>query len=106
MPSLDHTHTYVRWKTTKLGVTYFRCNHANCTHFIDKELIVGKTTLCSNCGGQFILSRDDLRRAKPKCLDCSNTKEAKISRAARELMDSILPEEDILLDKEISDRDE
>ena len=103
MPSLDHTHTYIRWKTTKLGVTYYRCNHANCTHFIDKDLIVGKTTLCSNCGDQFILSHEDLRRAKPRCLSCSNTKEAKTIRMARSIMDSIIPKEDELLDREINE---
>ena len=103
MPSLNHTHTYVRWKTTKLGVTYYRCNHPNCTHFIDRELIIGKTSLCSSCGEQFILSREDLRRAKPRCMSCANTKEARTIRMARDLMDSIMPKEDELLDKDINE---
>lgn len=82
MPVLNHVHCYIKYKG-KLGL--FRCNSPDCTHFTEKEAILGKLSLCTECGTAFILSRDDLRRARPKCLSCSNTKKGKAFRKAQEL---------------------
>jgi hypothetical protein len=89
MPSLNHVHTYVRWKTSRTGVVYFRCTHSNCTHFAELSFLPGKLNSCISCGEQFTLTKEDLRRAKPKCLQCSNTKKAKIAQGARRIMESL-----------------
>ena len=95
MPALNHTHTYKRY-TKKL----YMCAHPDCIHTIDKRLIKGKSSLCNLCGAPMILTADDLKRAEPRCYLCSNTKEANLSRRARNLMESIVQSSDELL-KEI-----
>lgn len=82
MASLNHIHTYIRKSSNK---NMYRCNSPDCTHFTDKESILGKLSLCTSCGDTIILSREDLRRAKPKCLACSDTKKGKAFRKAQEL---------------------
>lgn len=82
MPGLKHTHTYVQYK--KLP-GYWRCAAKGCTHYIDKERMLGRLTRCNSCGAEFELSEEDLRRVKPKCIDCANTKEAKMQRKVREI---------------------
>jgi hypothetical protein len=52
---------------------------------LDKEATEGKLSLCTACGSQFILTREDLKRAKPKCLNCSNTKKARTFKKAQQL---------------------
>ncbi len=82
MPTMNHVHTYVRYKARP---GYYRCDAPDCTHFLDKENVQGKLSRCTVCGDQMILSREDLRRARPKCMNCSNTKTAKMHRKAQEL---------------------
>lgn len=82
MPSLNHIHTYVRYKSRP---GYYRCDAPDCTHFNTKEHITGKLSLCSLCGQQMILDSEALRRARPRCINCSDTKKAKIHRRAQEL---------------------
>ena len=82
MPSLNHIHTYVRYKSRP---GYYRCDAPDCTHFNTKEHITGKLSLCSLCGQQMILDSEALRRARPRCINCSDTKKAKIHRKAQEL---------------------
>lgn len=88
MPTLEHIHTYVRFKKK-----FYKCNHPKCTHFALKELILGKESACPSCGTVFILTREDLKRATPKCKNCSNTKEARRYRTAKTLMDSAIFED-------------
>lgn len=82
MPVLNHIHSYIKFKKRP---GFFRCNSPDCTHFIERDAILNKLSLCTSCGNQMILTREDLRRAKPKCLDCANTKKAKAHRKAQDL---------------------
>lgn len=82
MPAIAHIHTYVKYKNRP---GFYRCEAPDCTHIIDKELLLGKLSLCSLCGSQMILTREDLRRAKPRCLNCSETKKAKLHKKANEI---------------------
>lgn len=82
MPVINHIHTYVKYKG-KPG--YFKCDAQDCTHWVDKELIVGKLSLCTQCHSQFQLTRDDLRRSRPRCINCSDTQKAKDARKAFDL---------------------
>jgi hypothetical protein len=77
MLSKDHIHSWVRLKTTAKGV-YFKCNHPECFSTQERRMIEGKLNLCPKCmRNTFILTKEDLRRAKPLCpKDCSNSKKA------------------------------
>jgi hypothetical protein len=85
MPILNHVHKYVRWKKR-----FYRCTHADCTHYAERSFLIGKRAVCNLCGESFILSPEDLRRSKPRCINCSDTKEAKTRRALMDMLDSIV----------------
>lgn len=87
---LKHVHIYVRYKR---GL--YKCNDPHCTHFADREFLVGKATLCSKCGSEFVLTREDLKRKAPLCLNCSDTKEAKRYRLSKQLIAAVLHEQGI-----------
>lgn len=76
----NHVHMYVRYKKRP---GYYRCAASDCTHFLDSESVLGKASLCNDCGNQMILTKEDLRRVKPKCIACSNTKKSKIYKMAQ-----------------------
>ena|SRR5215469_6979605 len=77
MPIIKHLHTYRRHKTRP---GYMMCIDPYCTHIIKMQLLEGKAALCNKCHGEMIISQEDLRRVRPVCLDCSNTKEARARR--------------------------
>lgn len=89
MPTLKHVHSYVRFKKK-----FYKCNDAKCTHFALKELVLGKESACPACGHVFILTREALKRATPKCKNCANTKAARHYRTAKNLMDIAIFEEE------------
>lgn len=82
MPSVNHTHMYVRYKTRP---GYYRCDLPDCTHVLDKEAVQGKQSLCTVCHEKMILTREDVRRARPRCINCSDTKKGRTFRRAQEL---------------------
>jgi hypothetical protein len=86
VPSLNHIHTYGAYKGRPKCM---RCYDPSCTHFIDREVALGKWTRCHSCGAEFVLSREDMRRVKPKCVKCSDTAHGKRARAADSLIDSL-----------------
>lgn len=87
---MNHTHSYIKWKKTKSGEIWFKCADPNCTHTAPASLIKGKVTLCPQCKvTEFILDREALRRAVPKCVNCRDTKEAKLIKAAEGLMGNV-----------------
>jgi hypothetical protein len=89
MPSLKHTHSYVRRGSKGLAKKekLWKCADPNCTHFTTREDVLGKLSLCPNCmTKEFVLTHEDLRRAKPKCKDCANTAEAEILRRHRQVL--------------------
>ena len=83
MPVIDHTHTYAR---CSWNPKMFRCLDKYCTHEIAKFRIIGKASLCCKCGKEITLTAEHLRRAKPACLACSNTRESRqINAVASEI---------------------
>lgn len=83
MPSLNHTHTLVKYQKRP---GYYRCAHPECTYFADRELCVGKKTCCTSCGDEFILDADMARRARPRCLNCAETKQARAHQLAKKVL--------------------
>lgn len=41
--------------------------------------------MCNICGAQFQLTYRDLERAQPRCINCSDTKQARLAKKAKEL---------------------
>ena len=77
MPSLNHTHKYVRYskrcgKTLKDRV--FRCDDSGCTHYAPAELVIGKFSRCTVCECRFVLDAEAARRARPRCPSCTEHK--------------------------------
>ena len=78
MPQLeeDHIHTFERSLENK---EIFRCVHPLCSYYWRRVYLIGKLARCQKCDLPFTLTRDALKRKRPICVSCSNTK------AAREL---------------------
>jgi hypothetical protein len=73
MPVINHIHSYVRFSASQM-----KCADPYCSHLQTKERLLGKVSRCPICKTtDFILTRADLRLAKPRCINCSNTKEAR-----------------------------
>lgn len=91
MPSLNHIHTYVRIKKNykTLGETRWKCDDPDCTSVVPYELVQGKRSKCSSCGAEIILGKEEVKRARPKCFMCSNTKDAIRKQKAAALMERL-----------------
>lgn len=94
MPSnrLNHTHTWKKHPTRR-GI--YICDHPKCLYNQEKAVLVGKECACNSCGAHFVLTREDLRRARPICLACSNTKKGRAFRMARDLTNRVLPQDEL-----------
>lgn len=77
----QHIHIYERPRWNK---SIYRCIEPDCSHYIQKKLLLGKYGRCPECQNQFILDREKLLRAKPKCDFCSNTAKSRALKAVAE----------------------
>jgi|SRR5438132_2762023 len=107
MIASPHIHSYVFYKITRLGAYYYKCNSPNCFYTADKRLLLGKECMCPICNTHtLILTNEDLKRKVPRCLYCSNTKEARKKRAYAQLLaraqEKKLAEPENLIDSEES----
>lgn len=112
MATLNHTHSWkffkkklavIANKTTALKekpVEIYMCTDPHCTYKVEKAFLVGKASLCE-CGREFVLTYTDLRRARPKCIDCSNTTQAKSYKQAKKIMENLLSQEDSIEPSEV-----
>jgi hypothetical protein len=90
----EHVHTYVRWQR-KFGEMQYKCDDPDCLHFAPISLILGKRSMCSICHeNEIILTRKDFRLARPRCVKCSQTKEAKNVRKVQELVENLIGNEE------------
>ena len=83
MPTLDHVHTFRR-----VSPNLFQCAHPDCNYREAKKFLKGKRSICceEGCVNEIILTSTHLQRAEPKCIEHSNTKEA---REARERLETL-----------------
>lgn len=82
---INHIHTYVR-----VSAKQWKCADPHCSHFTTAERVKEKASLCAVCKSrEIILTRDKMRRAKPRCLECSNSREAIEFRKTRKNLESI-----------------
>lgn len=78
----NHTHKYVR---TELSPTYlvYKCVLPNCTHYLPTKLVIGRMSICWNCGVPFQIVARGTRPLKKKficdnCWEQKNRKDDKI----------------------------
>lgn len=82
----DHTHSYVRAgiQGKNPSPNVYVCSDPDCGTIQYKKYLKGKRCLCSRCKTEtFILTPRDLRKARPVCMNCSNTAEAKALRETK-----------------------
>ena len=100
MPTLQHVHSYVFWKYQG-GVknpetpkeAWYKCADAHCTHTAPRSFILDKASICPKCfSKELILDREALKRKRPLCIDCRNTKEAQQYRKAKVILEELLTE--------------
>lgn len=77
-----HIHKWVALpkQPRALGKRQYRCAGAECYFTSKAPLLVGKLSLCTRCDREFHLTEEDLKRNKPMCLHCANTKEGRAFR--------------------------
>jgi Zn ribbon nucleic-acid-binding protein len=68
-----------------------QCADPYCSHLQTKDRLVGKVSRCPICKTtDFILTRADLKLAKPRCVNCSQTKAAKEFKENRDKVKNVL----------------
>lgn len=79
-----HVHQWVALpkQPRALSKRKFRCAHPECYSMNYAPVLVGKLSICTACSREFVLTIEDLRRNKPVCLYCANTKEGREFRIA------------------------
>lgn len=83
MASQQHIHTYVQFKARP---GYFRCAAPDCSHFLIREMVIGKYSLCPGCDNKFIIDFENSELRTPKCIMCRDTKKSKAFKKGQELM--------------------
>lgn len=91
MPQIvDHIHTWVKWKKF-FGELHFKCDHPECFLTAPKSKIVGKRTTCASCHvEEFTLTPRHLKMSRPRCINCSQSKEAKEKRELQGKLKDVL----------------
>lgn len=75
---ISHVHQYQRKDIGKKEpYIVYACALEGCTHYIHKDFIMGKLSLCNKCLGEFTLDRYAIwqQRVQPYCPDCRGKKE-------------------------------
>src|SRR6185295_6629482 len=72
----NHTHK-VRLIVHKSGYKEFYCVLDKCTYRVRAEFMLGKKSLCNQCGKEFEITNYHLRIKLPKCIDCIPRKDTK-----------------------------
>ncbi len=103
MPSLSHnldgsphTHCYVRARRDDLRKdrNRFICNDPFCTHTAQRAQLYGKASLCAVCKqNTFILTPRSLKLARPRCEQCSKTREALAKRQTKDTLEQLLEQQ-------------
>lgn len=68
-----HIHSYIRVRKSR---NLYMCSAPDCKHYTQRRFILGKESLCTECGEKFILDSYDLKLARPVChKNCSQRPE-------------------------------
>ena len=57
----------------RFGKIMYKCDHPDCYAQQDRQVLIGKRTICAICRkNEFFATADDLRRSRPRCIFCSD----------------------------------
>lgn len=75
MSRKTHTHQYRKVAIQfKYGKKYvWACSLGNCNHYMPphlEHLVLGKNSICFECGKEFRLTNDAMAEDMPRCNDC------------------------------------
>lgn len=70
----EHLHKYLRviQDKRKDGSTYvvYKCILPGCTHWLRRELLISRLSICWRCGTEMILNTEALTMKKPRHFEC------------------------------------
>jgi len=99
MSEETHIHTYEFAYKNKDGTEMWRCADPTCPpKKYRADLVRDKLSKCPSCEHSYVLDRESMRRRRPKCPRCRDTREGKLARTAGKIAGSLL--DDILLEEE------
>jgi len=64
-------HKYIRVLIGKTGNIYYKCAIVGCPHYLKKELVEGRWSICHRCGQPLEMTKRALTLKKPHCEDCT-----------------------------------
>lgn len=64
-----HTHKYIRVKGRRGRIRY-KCSIPGCPHVLEPEVAVGRFSICNHCGDTFVMNKESVTLAKPRCENC------------------------------------
>ena len=70
----NHIHKYERVRLGRGGYKVFKCMLPGCPHYIRKELVVARESLCWRCNEPMILSVRDVEYKRPHHKGCTRKK--------------------------------
>lgn len=66
-----HCHKYYRVDIgQRKPYVVYRCALPRCTHYLQRELITAKESICWECGERFIVTKANLNQEKLRCMAC------------------------------------
>lgn len=71
----EHIHKYMRVIQDKSGYTAYKCVIPGCTHWLRKELLIARESICWICNTAMILNTQDLTMKKPRHYGCRKVRE-------------------------------
>jgi hypothetical protein len=75
MKKETHIHKYKRITLSKrTGLQVFKCVAPICTHYVRRELAIGRVCICWKCGEELILNAENTQLAKPTHIECRGIK--------------------------------
>lgn len=77
---LQHIHKYQKVRWGKLQTIVWRCMITGCPHYKHEEFMLGIKSICHKCGRPFIMTKEKLRRDRPKCDACQHNQDPAISK--------------------------
>ena len=96
MAKEEHIHSIVRSHyTAHKKSMVFKCNDPVCMYTVtipknNRSLLIGRASTCPDCGEVFILDSEALKRKKPVCLNCSNSKTAREFRRSKDITQDLI----------------
>jgi hypothetical protein len=89
----DHIHIWIRWKPFAFDPKemVFKCDDPDCEKTSQASKLKGKRSICAVCKqNELILTSRDLKMERPRCVNCSLTKEAQQKRKLEDVLTGFL----------------